>query len=495
MPNHSPVQPVHHIPAFAPVPEGNTSPPYQLRNGAGATPSSFGTTSSSYNSSDFSPDINGGGQFSASSPHSLPAYAQWQPSQLSPSAFQPSSAPTYTMDEYLLQHSPATTDFYSNMANLGLEKNTVSPRDVMSATVVDGDDFNAASPSAGGGDFSFTFGAGSRFNSGLVSSSYPADPSSQHDFLTNQGYGYTPTSLFGPQSYPLEAEKSLSSHHDSSSHDMVFDSPTSTIRQRRSVPHRRPILMTPLTTGSTPWSINAKAAPTTATSKALFATPNSVGLDVDGLADGEGEVIDDFDTHDHDDENDAALDDDSDDDYIESPAHHSHHPNTSSGAHRTSRRMSHSISSSVPSQGVRPPRGGRTGSPYSRPSGRRMSHGDAPSSSGATGKKVKAVKWESTKPKYWVPEGFDPWWDQKSRGRGVQTVDSTNENVVDESSAWPANFLPDDWKELVRGKSNPSRPFVCPAVNCGKTFQRSEHAKRHAWSLHTPDAGELFRVQ
>ncbi|KIO25487.1 hypothetical protein M407DRAFT_49621, partial [Tulasnella calospora MUT 4182] len=32
------------------------------------------------------------------------------------------------------------------------------------------------------------------------------------------------------------------------------------------------------------------------------------------------------------------------------------------------------------------------------------------------------------------------------------------------------------------------RPFVCPAVNCGKTFQRSEHAKRHAWSLHTPDA-------
>ncbi|KAG8868410.1 hypothetical protein FRB98_003565, partial [Tulasnella sp. 332] len=35
---------------------------------------------------------------------------------------------------------------------------------------------------------------------------------------------------------------------------------------------------------------------------------------------------------------------------------------------------------------------------------------------------------------------------------------------------------------------NPAKPFVCPAVNCGKSFQRGEHAKRHSASLHTPDA-------
>ncbi|KAG8843746.1 hypothetical protein FRB96_003852 [Tulasnella sp. 330] len=29
----------------------------------------------------------------------------------------------------------------------------------------------------------------------------------------------------------------------------------------------------------------------------------------------------------------------------------------------------------------------------------------------AVEKKVKAVKWESTKPKRWIPECFDPWWD------------------------------------------------------------------------------------
>ncbi|KAG8840972.1 hypothetical protein FRB96_008485, partial [Tulasnella sp. 330] len=50
------------------------------------------------------------------------------------------------------------------------------------------------------------------------------------------------------------------------------------------------------------------------------------------------------------------------------------------------------------------------------------------------------------------------------------------------------NTLPHDWRELVRGMGNPAKPFVCPAVNCGKSFQRGEHAKRHSASLHTPDA-------
>ncbi|KAG8868711.1 hypothetical protein FRB97_002045, partial [Tulasnella sp. 331] len=40
----------------------------------------------------------------------------------------------------------------------------------------------------------------------------------------------------------------------------------------------------------------------------------------------------------------------------------------------------------------------------------------------AVEEKVEAVKWESTKPMYWILECFDPWWDQKPRGRGVVMI-------------------------------------------------------------------------
>ncbi|KAG8843745.1 hypothetical protein FRB96_003851 [Tulasnella sp. 330] len=52
--------------------------------------------------------------------------------------------------------------------------------------------------------------------------------------------------------------------------------------------------------------------------------------------------------------------------------------------------------------------------------------------------------------------------------------------------------LPHYLRELVRGVGNPARPFVCSAVSCGKTLQRSEDALRHTRSLHTPEAGTFF---
>ncbi|KAG8873247.1 hypothetical protein FRB97_006910 [Tulasnella sp. 331] len=190
------------------------------------------------------------------------------------------------------------------------------------------------------------------------------------------------------------------------------------------------------------------------------------------------------------DEDDGA---DDDDDYVEERgqlSHHQHHSNSAGPNHRGSaRRHSHNI--------PRPTKLSKRSSPYSRPrpSATNSSNSTASASGtkkgGASGeKKVKAVKWESTKPKYWIPEGFDPWWDQKSRGRGVETISSSANDYEDDGAVvmGERDTLPHDWRELVRGMGNPARPFVCPAVNCGKTFQRSEHAKRHAGSLHTPDA-------
>ncbi|KAG8902731.1 hypothetical protein FRB99_004188 [Tulasnella sp. 403] len=217
---------------------------------------------------------------------------------------------------------------------------------------------------------------------------------------------------------------------------------------------------------------------------------------------------------DHDEEDDAEGDEDEEDDEDDGDGDYVDH-SYGLGPHRTVRRGSSSVLSHpsfgssggvTPSSSLPKP---RRASPYSRSSrpssgNRRHSHsaGDnlnardtIKTNLGVANKKVKTVKWESTKPKYWIPEGFDPWWDQKSRGRGVQTVsDNARSNASDADDrvgadgAWPVNYLPEDWRELIRGKGNPARPFVCPAVNCGKTFQRSEHAKRHAWSLHTPDA-------
>ncbi|KAG9012907.1 zf-C2H2 Zinc finger, C2H2 type [Tulasnella sp. JGI-2019a] len=201
----------------------------------------------------------------------------------------------------------------------------------------------------------------------------------------------------------------------------------------------------------------------------------------------------DIEAEEDDEEEDEEDDADDDDDYVEERGltHHQHHSNAS-GYRMSARRHSHNV--------PRPTKPKRL-SPYSRPrpsntsttTTTSTSRGAADKKAGGE-KKAKAVKWESTKPKYWVPEGFDPWWDQKSRGRGVETISSSLSSSLsasydqDDVVVGERDYLPDDWRELVRGQGNPARPFVCPAVNCGKTFQRSEHAKRHAGSLHTPDA-------
>ncbi|KAG9018987.1 hypothetical protein FRB90_007567 [Tulasnella sp. 427] len=530
------------------------------RSTASTSSSSFGTTPSSFTSDSFSaasPTHHHGTDAVADA---YPSYAQSLPasnalqsssitSPVSMSAIPvswagPSSAPpvptpwdTYISTDEVLG-SPGMAGFSAGMSTLWIDNNvkrhdsmgTISPRDVVltgSGTVIDHDDFsNAGSPTtAGVRDYPAVGGFGGQRSNGMFSSSYPGYSSDYPLDLPLNNVSSSPlmfngysANLFGVNSpqfsttlppnqqqspgmdmatqFNLEldgdfAKASLidankTPHMLSTSFDA--SSPTQTIRAPRKSRSDRPELAVAIdsalsvkfesgNTPTIPWSIPSR--PSRKTNKLME----------------EDAIDEDEDDDDEDDNND-------DDDYVDEPHHHG------AGPHRTARRMSSSAATpTTPTSNTKP----RRPSPYSRSSRpsstnvRRLSHPssekDRPAPATLAPKKVKSVKWESTKPKYWIPEGFDPYWDQKSRGRGVATVSTSapssfdaadafvnDGTFVDSSAAWPLNYLPDDWRELVRGKGNPSRPFVCPAVNCGKTFQRSEHAKRHAWSLHTPDA-------
>jgi hypothetical protein len=498
----------------------------------------------------------------ATAPHSLPATNALQSSSVtSPvvaSAMSgpwagPSSAPpahaqweSYIAPDEMMIGSPGMAGFYNEMSGLGIAGNvkrhdsmgTISPRDVLmgSATVIDQDDFsNAGSPTAAAlsRDYPAVAGFGGQRSNGGFSSSYPGYPSNATDYPLDLGFNGVSNSplMFGgfnnnlfstnsPQfgtavpphqhqsptmdmstqfSLDLDGDFAKPTLNDANKTPhataMSFEtsSPTNTIRGPKKARSDKPELAVALdsalsvkfengNTPTMPWPLS---------SRALRKTPK----------------VFEEDAVDEEDEDDDDEDNADDDDYVDEPHHHG------AGPHRTVRRMSTTaVTPTTPTSGTKP----RRPSPYSRSSRpsstsiRRLSHPasekDRPAPATLTPKKVKSVKWESTKPKYWIPEGFDPWWDQKSRGRGVATVSTSapssfdglgsegfvnDGTFVDSSASWPPNYLPDDWRELVRGKGNPARPFVCPAVNCGKTFQRSEHAKRHAWSLHTPDAGTL----
>lgn len=537
------------------------------RSAASNSSSSFGTTPSSFTSDSFSaasPTHHPGSDGVAdafptynnlsTASHSLPSTNAIQNSSItSPVAMSampvswagPSSAPPahatweYMAPDEMMMGSPGMANFYAGISSLGIDNNvkrhdsmgTISPQDVHmgSATVIDNDDFsNAGSPTAAAAsrDYPAVSGFGGQRSNGVFSASYPGYSSAAVDYPLDLGFngvtnsplmfngGYNLFNTNSPQfstavpphsqqspgmdmatqfHLDLDSEFAKPSFNDANktphavSGSFETSSPTNTIRGPKK--SDRPDLAVAIdsalsvkfengNTPTMPWPLSSR--PSRKMNKAF------------------DEDVDEED--DEDDDEDNA----DDDDYIDEPQHHA------AGPHRTARRMSSSVvTPTTPTSNAKP----RRPSPYSRSSRpsstsvRRLSHPaserDRPAAATLTPKKVKSVKWESTKPKYWIPEGFDPWWDQKSRGRGVATVSSSapssfdsvssdafvnDGTFVDSSASWPANYLPDDWRELVRGKGNPARPFVCPAVNCGKTFQRSEHAKRHAWSLHTPDA-------
>ncbi|KAG8900829.1 hypothetical protein FRC00_010865 [Tulasnella sp. 408] len=534
------------------------------RSAASTSSSSFGTTPSSFTSDSFSaasPTHHSGTDAAAdaypsynnmsTASHSLPSTNALQSSSVaSPVAASsmpvswagPSSAPpaSATWDAYIAPDemmigSPGMAGFYAGMSGLGIDGNvkrhdsmgTISPRDVLmgSATVIDNDEFsNAGSPTAAAisRDYPAVGGFGGQRS---ISSSYPGYSSAAADYSLDLAFngvsnsplmfsGYS-NSLYSPQfstavpphpqqsppmdmvtQFNLELDGDLAkptlidANKTPHATAMSFDtsSPTNTIRGPKK--STKPELVVAIDNA---FSVkfengNTPTGPWPLPSRSLRKATK----------------VFDEDAVDEEDEDDDDEDNADDDDYVDEPQHHG------AGPHRTARRMSATGGTpTTPTSNPKP----RRPSPYSRSSRpssnnvRRLSHPasekDRPSAATLTPKKVKSVKWESTKPKYWIPEGFDPWWDQKSRGRGVATVSSSapssfdavgsdnfvnDGTFVDSSAAWPPNYLPDDWRELVRGKGNPARPFVCPAVNCGKTFQRSEHAKRHAWSLHTPDA-------
>jgi uncharacterized Zn-finger protein len=68
---------------------------------------------------------------------------------------------------------------------------------------------------------------------------------------------------------------------------------------------------------------------------------------------------------------------------------------------------------------------------------------------------------------------------KKSRGRKVPSVITTT------STPSPSSPSPSTSTISQTQTSTPARSYLCPVPNCGKSFIRGEHLKRHIRSIHT----------